>query len=269
MDIVAPRSTLPWTFFLLVFVLSVPFGLVGALTDLQLLPGLPVSSFMWVCPATAASILVYKQNRTAGVIELLKRSFDYKRIKAKIWLVPTVLLMPGVTVVAYGLMRVAGSPLPAARVAVTATLATFPVVFIAALGEELGWSGYATDRLQQRLSALGAAIFLGLAWAVWHWVPLMQAHRSPEWIAWWSLYTVASRVLIVWLYNNTGKSVFTAAVYHAISNVCWLQFPNYESNWDPRVTGLLVTVVATIATFSWGPQTLARYRYASQATPAE
>jgi len=166
MDIVTPRSMLPWTFFILVFVLSVPFELVGAMTDLQLMPGLPVSSFIWVCPATAASILVYKQNRTTGVIELLKRSFDYKRIKAKTWLVPTVFLMPGVTVVAYGLMRVTGSPLPAARVAVAAALATFPVVFIAALGEELGWSGYATDPLQQRLSALGAAIFLGLAWVV-------------------------------------------------------------------------------------------------------
>lgn len=31
----------------------------------------------------------------------------------------------------------------------------------------------------------------------WHIVPLVQAHRSPAWIAGWCLGTVASRVLIV------------------------------------------------------------------------
>ena len=82
-------------------------------------------------------------------------------------------------------------------------------------------------------------------WAVWHWVPLMQAHRSPAWIAWWFLYTVASRVLIVWLYNNTGKSVFAAILYHDIMNVSWLLFPNYVSHWNPRTTGL-ITAFATI-----------------------
>jgi hypothetical protein len=43
----------------LVFVLSIPLWLIGALTPLQLLPGLPVSSLMSFCPLIAASILVY------------------------------------------------------------------------------------------------------------------------------------------------------------------------------------------------------------------
>jgi len=68
--------------------------------------------------------------------------------------------------------------------------------------------------MQDRWNALETGILLGLVWAVWHWLPLMQAHRSPAWIAWWSLYTVALRVLIVWLYNNTGRSVFAAILYH-------------------------------------------------------
>lgn len=85
---IALRSRSPLKLFLLVFGLSVPFGLVGALTRLQLLPGLPVSSLMWVWPGTAASIgayaasiLAYREEQTAGVMELLKRSFDYKRIE--------------------------------------------------------------------------------------------------------------------------------------------------------------------------------------------
>lgn len=82
----------PFQFFLLVFVLSIPFWLIGAVTRLQLLPSLPVSSLM------AALILVYRENKTAGMIALLKRSFDYKRISAKIWYAPIILLMPGVMV---------------------------------------------------------------------------------------------------------------------------------------------------------------------------
>jgi hypothetical protein len=56
--------------------------------------------------------------------------------------------------------------------------------------------------------------------------------RTAGWIAWWSLNTVALGVLFTWLYNNTGHSVFAAA---------------------------LVTAV-------WGPRTLARRR-AARALP--
>ena len=56
----------PLIFFILVFVLSVPFWLLGAETSRQVLPGLPMSSFMWVCPAIAAAMLVYKREKHRG-----------------------------------------------------------------------------------------------------------------------------------------------------------------------------------------------------------
>ena len=257
------RRRTPLTFFLLVFALAIPFWLIG-FSGVQMLPGLPVSALMFVCPAIAASILMHRENKAASVIDLLKRSFDYKRIGAKVWYAPVILLIPGVTVLTYELMRLMGMPLPTPRFPVLAALAMFFVFFIAALGEELGWSGYVIDPMQARWSALGAGILLGVIWAVWHWVPLMQAHRSPTWIAWWSLGTVASRVLIVWLYNNTGKSVFAAALYHGIINLSWQLFPNHGSHWDPRISGLITVFAAAIVTVVWGPRTLARHRSASK-----
>jgi uncharacterized protein len=244
----------------LVFTLSVPFYLAGVLTTIQLLPGLPVSSLMFVCPVTAALILVYREDQSAGVIGLLKRSFDYKRISAWIWYVPIILLEPGVMALSFGLMRLIGVPLPAPQFTVFAALALFFAFLIAALGEELGWSGYVIDPMQDRWGALHAAVLLGLVWAAWHIVPLLQIHRSPTWIAWWCLETVAKRVLMVWLYNNAGKSVFATALFHAMGNVSWLLFPIYGSTYDPRVSGMITTFAAVLVTVVWGPRTLARYR---------
>lgn len=252
----------PLLFFILIFVLSVPFWLVGAVTSSEVLPGLPMSSFMWVCPVMAATIVVYREKKTAGVIELLRRSFDYQRIRPKAWYVPLVLLMPAVTFLAYGLMRLMGRPLPIPQFPGLAAPALFFALFIPALCEELGWSGYITEPMQERWSPLEAGILIGIVWAVWHWIPLVQAHRSASWIGWWSLYTVASRVLIVWLYNNAGNSVFAAALYHDVMNLCWQLFPIHGSLWDPQITSLIVTFVAVVVTVGWRSQSLARYRTA-------
>jgi uncharacterized protein len=104
----------------------------------------------------AAVILVVKESGTAGAKELLSRSFDFRRIGTKIWYLPTLLLTPGLMLVAYVLMLVLGVALPRPVVPVLLALALFFVFFIGALGEELGWSGYAIDPLQHRWNALTA-----------------------------------------------------------------------------------------------------------------
>jgi len=85
MTTIPSRRRSPLKFFLLVFALSLPFLLAGPLVGYQLVPGVPVTALIVVfCPSIAAIILVYRESKTAGVRDLLKRSFDYKRIKAKI-----------------------------------------------------------------------------------------------------------------------------------------------------------------------------------------
>lgn len=81
-------------FFLLAVVLLVPFLVYGALTGLQLAPGLPVAALATFCPVGAAIILVYRQDRQAGVVALLKRAFDIRRIKNIWWYAPLLLTMP-------------------------------------------------------------------------------------------------------------------------------------------------------------------------------
>jgi membrane protease YdiL (CAAX protease family) len=257
-DVVPAHGSLA-AFFILVFILSIPFYVAGSLTKFRLLPGLPVSSLALVAPALAASIMIWHEKRAAGVIALLKRSFDLQQITPKSWLLPILVLMPCATVLEYGMMRALRLPLPDPHVSVQRALLLLAPLFAAALAEELGWSGYAIERLQARWTALASGVLVGLVWAVWHAIPLVQAERPASWMAWWALGSVASRVVMTWLFVNTRRSVFGAALFHSTINLSWQMFPNNGSHWDPKLNALVVTACAITVTMIWGPRTLARY----------
>jgi|SRR5215203_759125 len=255
----------PLEFFLLVFALAIPFWLVGALAGrgLPLPMKLPVSSLQAFCPLIAALILVYREDKLGGIKRLLKRVFDFKKIEPKIWYVPIISLLPLIYLLSYGVMRLMGLPLrDEPHIPYMATPILLVVFFIAAAGEEAGWMGYAVDPMQDRWSALKTGMVLGSVWGILHVVPDLQANHGVAWIAWQhGVYAVALRILIVWLYNNTAKSVFAAILVHDTDNVSWSLFPNYGSHYDPAVTGAITAIVAVIVTFLWGSRTLARYRY--------
>jgi membrane protease YdiL (CAAX protease family) len=248
----------PLIYFVLTFALSIPFWIAGALTDFQIMPGIPLSALGLLCIVSAASILVYRENGLAGVTELMKRSFDFKRVKARVWYWPTFLLLPAIMILSFIAMRWMAVQIPLPQFSFATPFILFAVFFIAAIGEELGWSGYAIDPLQDRFGALGGALVLGVVWAVWHFIPLLSANRSLGWIVWWSLGTVSLRVIITWLYNNTGRSVFIAVIFHAMFNVTWQLFPINGSYYDPRVTSLITAVVAVFIVIVWGPRTMVR-----------
>jgi uncharacterized protein len=233
-------------FFGLVFALSIPFWVLGRINPIQLLPGLPISALGAFAPALGAFILIYKNDRLPGALQLLQRSFDFKRIKNKNWYLAIILINPAIAVLAYGVLRAIGELLPNPAPLTLAIFPMFVFFFLGALGEEIGWSGYATEPLQRYWGTVTAGVWIGLVWAVWHFIPLMQTSRSIEWIAWWSLGTISLRVIMVWLYIHSGKSVFAAAVFHAMINLCWQLFPNNGSYYDPRIFGLITLCFAIV-----------------------
>ena len=54
-------------------------------------------------------------------------------------------------------------------------LADIPILLaiflVAGIAEEAGWTGYATDPLRERLSALRTALVVGAMWGLFHFVP--------------------------------------------------------------------------------------------------
>ena len=136
-------------------------------------------------------------------------------------------------------------------------------------GEELGLTGYAIDPLQQRYGALTSGLLLGLVWAGYH-IPsfIISGYYSFDWIFWHVLYTIAGRVLFVWVYNNSGKSLFSMALFHATFGLFWALFPvtgnlqKASQYYDPRIAAFLAITSVAIVTFLWGSKTLAQYRFA-------
>ncbi len=259
-------SKSPLTFLLLVFALTIPFWVLSTMVKVEGLPdNLPVTDIgATFVPLIAASILVYREEKLGGVKNLLKRAFDYKRIKQKIWYVPIIFLMPLLFLLTYGVMRLIGLPLPAEWHISLLTIPLFVAFFIAAAGEELGYMGYAIDPMQERWSALTASIILGSVWAIWHYPSMIQLGQTPTLMAWGSIFTVGMRILLVWLYNNTGRSVFAAIFFHAMANTGRSVFPGGRSHFElagGAVGYSIITITAVIVAFLWGSKTLARYRF--------
>lgn len=223
------------------------------------MPGLTLAALAVVCPAAAALILASRQAGPAGRGALLARAFDLGRFRSKRWWAPIILLSPAIGFTAFVAMRLGGSPVPDPRFDLLTIGVLCLLLFAAALAEELGWSGFAIDPLQARWGALGAALAVGFVWALWHYPALMMAHRSLTWIGWWTLGTVATRVIMVWLFNNTGHSVFGAAVFHAMSNLAWQMFPVRGSYFDQRLNGLILVGVAVLVVLFWSPATLSSW----------
>lgn len=227
--------------------LSTPFWVLGSASERQLLPGLPLSALMTVCPLAVAALLAYRRARGEGVGALLGRTLDARRISSPVWYLPALLLNPAVAAAVYRWQRLRRVPVPPFETTAAEAGGLALLFLLAAAGEEVGWSGYALDPLLRRWGPLGAGLALGALWAIWHLIPYAQAGRSREWIAWQCTKTVVSRMLIVQLYTRAGRSVFATMLFHASDNLSVFLFPRAGSHYDPRATAIILMVAAAVA----------------------
>ena len=84
--------------------------------------------------------------------------------------------------------------------------------------------GFAYEPMQAQYSALRAALEPGMIWALWH-VPFYVFMMPDTFVLIPQILTlVGTRILIVWISNNMGKSVFAAIVFHAVDNAALVNF---------------------------------------------
>lgn len=129
------------------------------------------------------------------------------------------------------------------------------ITITGAMGEELGWRGFALPRLQLLMNALSASILLGIIWALWH-LPLWFAGLGFEAIPFWAylLIGVAFSVMVTAACNSSGGSVLIATLFHLFLNVAVNMLENEAF---PLLAAVFV-IAAIIITAVFGPEKLSR-----------
>lgn len=182
-------------------------------------------------PAVAGIALTYGTDDPQARHDYWARATDYSRIRRG-WLIPILLLYPLATLVALLIDRAVTGAGPNLQIATRLlsdprSLIAFPVwvLLLGPLPEELGWRGYALDRLQRRWSPFVSSIALGSIWAIWH-LPLFFVKGSYQHdlgfgsVSFFAyvITIVELSVLFTWIHNGNARSILAAILFHFVLN---------------------------------------------------
>ncbi len=249
-------------FFVLVLIITLPFYILCGLAANNIIfpqeMALIFAVSIVIAPFTAAMILTYKEKGSDDAKELLKSSLDPK-IPKKIWYVPVFLLLPAVWILAFGLLILTGVPIPDPQFPLIVLVFFTPIFLVTATCEEVGWQGYVYDEMENKWDALKASLILGFIWAIWH-VPAWIFTVNRFSILPLSINLLAWRILIIWIYNNTGKRVFPTILFHVIIDLGTFMLPIFILPLGFMISGIVALIVSIFVVFLWGPETLTQFR---------
>jgi membrane protease YdiL (CAAX protease family) len=171
-------------------------------------------------PSALAVLLIARLHSRAEVRRLLRRLL-IGRVGVG-WYV-AIVAITAVAVVAVWVSTLLGFPTPVVAVTIPGVLSLFLFSIFpgSALGEELGWRGFALPRLQARRSALAASLITGTVWGGYH-LPLFVLGSPTRPFALFLPFAISCVIMSVfytWIYNGTGGSVLLAVLLHAATNL--------------------------------------------------
>lgn len=173
----------------------------------------------------AAFVVTAATDGRAGVEDLARRSLRW-RVPWRWYLIALFGVPVAATLLAIAIYRTEAleSPPGGWPRALGAVLVVFVLqLLLFQLAEEIGWTGFLQDRWQDRYSPLKLSAMVALPWAVWH-LPdffvdeglgIEQLVTAPVFLVIEFIALFFARVLIVWLYDRTGRSVLLVAIFHA------------------------------------------------------
>jgi len=205
-------------------------------------------------PSIAAIIVTAIVGGGAAVKTLLSRLVRW-RVGLK-WFVIAIGLTILITLSAIALNLLLGAEPPTAEQWSTWPEQVFFFViafFMLGAAEELGWRGFGQQHLQQKRSALGAALILSVVGVIWH-LPLFLSGsiEVPD-----VPLIFAGYVVYAWLFNSTGGSVLITMLAHATNNSIsgeWasLWFQGADSVRQSALLAVLWIVAAVVVTLLAG-----------------
>jgi CAAX protease family protein len=210
----------PTAFFLLLLTIALPLWLVSGRLGVISALRIPTSDLaLAFSPMTAALVMTAWREGWRAAATILMRAFDPTSMRGGWWNVATVLIPPAIYATSWAVMRLAGSgasPPPFEPLRLVLLLGLFLVL---AAGEEVGWMGYAFEPMQRRWGALTASAIVAGPWWLGHLPSMAEIGATRADMAWWALGALGLRIVMAWLYNNTGASLFAMVLFHALLNL--------------------------------------------------
>lgn len=253
-----------WTFILLTFTISwlfwVPLALSGQdVEGTTLLIPFALGGFG---PSVTGIIMVYRNKNKQERRDFWKRVIDFKRISTG-WYLFIFLVFPALYAILFGINSLMGNPLP--KFARMAQIASNPLLLIGIvitgiltgpLSEELGWRGFALDRLQTRWSPLISSLVLAPFWWAWH-LPLFFVRGTTQYkwgvgtLDFWlfMIAIVPLTILLTWVYNHNNKSILAAILTHFMYNFSLGMVYPLSENYNLIYVILLAIAIGFFATY--------------------
>jgi len=188
---------------------------------------LPVLAAVGASPTLVGIFFIYKNKNPVEWRRFWKRVINFRLIRAK-WYLVIFLLFPMIFFSAIffdiylsgnklsfqSLFELFSKPLELIYLIV--------ITFIfGPLTEELGWRGYALDRLQSRWNALFASLVLGFLCSFWHLPVFFIKGTFLNYVGLgslgclqWFVATISMSVIFTWIYNNNHQSILSAILIH-------------------------------------------------------
>ncbi len=168
-------------------------------------------------PSGAAVALIALREGRSGLSQLWRRMTRF-RIGWRMYLAGIAIVVFG-TVCQLGLNSLLGHTFDL-HLFMVQLPSLLPLLVLGPLSEELGWRGYAQDRLQARWSPQVASVAVGVTWALWHlplfFMPGTSQHELAMPYIGFFFGVVSMSLLFGWLHNHTGGSIWTAIFFHWI-----------------------------------------------------
>jgi membrane protease YdiL (CAAX protease family) len=248
----ATTRAFPLRYFVLAFAFTWFFWGLGVLGERGFIPTLSGFTVIGTFgPMVAAVILTAREGGRAEVRSLLGRIVRWQ--VAPVWYGVTILGPFVLTLAAIALHVALGGQTPGLGALIGALptvvfVSVYMLIFVA-LGEEVGWRGYALPALQARHGAFVASVMLGAMWALWH----MPQFFNPATLysdlpfVLFLAYLIPFSILITWVFNSTGGSLLMAMLVHAVMNAStqlWKVLPEYSGG--PGSMSAADAAVATV-----------------------
>ena len=254
-------------FFIIAFAFAWLIWLPGVVIPNFPIPGRALEVIGALGPAVAALILVGRSEGKAGLKRIAANAFGAGcnwRFLAGSSLM--LLVLHAASRLIYSLFS---TDLPESEMLASPAglIPVFIIMFLlgGGLNEEIGWRGYALDRIQSKYSALAASLFLGVFWIVWHLPVFFLQGTNQALIPFWlfMLAVIPLGVMMTWVYNNTNQSIFAAAFFHTIGNLSHELFRIMPTQASPALAGFAILTVlyylaAAVIVVVYGAKTLQR-----------